>query len=81
MDIYPSVQVRFTVGQGEGVQEDALAHEKLAGALILWCIDNKIPLPAKSQKILHVINGEVALIIPSDVPSQLLVNLLSPKNP
>jgi hypothetical protein len=40
-----------------------VAGERLAAALILHCIQHKIPLPAKAQKALSVVHGKLALNI------------------
>ena len=41
--------------------------ERLAAALILHCMQHKIPLPAKAQKSLSIVHGQLALnvILPS----------------
>src|SRR5215469_8054539 len=41
----------------------SVAGERLAAALILFCIQHKIPLPAKAQKGLVIVQGQLALHI------------------
>lgn len=41
----------------------AIAEEELAAALVAWCMDRKIPLPAEADKFLHLINGALSLMI------------------
>ena len=40
-----------------------ITAEGLAAALILFCINRKIPLPAEADKRLQKLNGGVALIV------------------
>jgi hypothetical protein len=40
-----------------------VAGERLAAALILHCIMHKVPLPAKAQKALTIVQGKLALNI------------------
>lgn len=40
-----------------------VAGERLAAALILYCIQHKVPLPAKATKALVIVQGQLALQI------------------
>jgi hypothetical protein len=40
-----------------------VAGEKLAAALLLYCMTRKIPVPAAAAKTLSVVNGHLALCI------------------
>lgn len=44
--------------------------EELAAALILFCINRKIPLPADAIKILQLFDGELGLVVTIFPPDQ-----------
>ena len=37
--------------------------DELGAALIRYCIGKKIPLPAKSPKVLQIFNGQIGLVV------------------
>jgi hypothetical protein len=41
----------------------SIAGEKLAAALLLYCMTRKIPVPAAARKTLSIVNGQLALCI------------------
>ncbi len=40
-----------------------VAGEKLAAALLLYCMTRKIPIPVAARKTLDIVNGQLALCI------------------
>ena len=67
---------RVTVSAASGCQVDCdvvddnnmrdrvtVGGEKLAAALLLYCMTRKIPVPAAAAKTLDVVNGQLALCI------------------
>ena len=44
--------------------------EELAAALILFCINRRIPLPADALKILQLFDGELGLVVTMFPPDQ-----------
>lgn len=72
-----------TIGAANGCQLDcdvldsnhvrdhlAVAGEKLAAALLLYCMTRKIPIPAAARKTLSVVNGQLALCITLPVEAE-----------
>jgi len=51
---------------GDAPREFAAAADELASALILFCINNKIPIPAKSKKDIKYVGEKLALTITID---------------
>lgn len=60
------ISADFTVQAGEGAREFSAAADELASALILFCINHKIPIPAKSKKDLKYVGDKLALTITMD---------------
>ncbi|HLZ67610.1 MAG TPA: hypothetical protein VKQ29_15370 [Aliidongia sp.] len=61
----PALSVTLTIRGGDGIlTELTINAEVLAAALILYCIDRKIPLPAEADKRLQKVGDDgVALIV------------------
>jgi len=53
----------------------SVAGERLAAALILHCITHKIPLPAKAQKALVIVQGKLALSITLPSPTHKMIEV------
>ena len=69
-------QIDCDVVDGKGRRDRVtLAGERLAAALILHCILNKIPLPAKAQKALTLVHGKLALNITLPSPTHKMIEV------
>jgi hypothetical protein len=75
---HPRVEVRYAVGFGEEGVHDTLSGESLAGALVLYCIEKHIPLRRDAQKILHIVDDRIVLILNQHFPTALVVRMLMP---
>ena len=51
---------------GDAPKEFSAAADEIASALILFCINTKIPIPAKSKKDIKYVNERLALTIAID---------------
>ena len=49
--------------------------DELGAALIRYCIGKKIPLPAKSPKVLQIFNGQIGLVISINLSEDALRRL------
>ena len=49
-----------------------LENEELAAALILFCINRKIPLPASAAKVLQVFDGKLSMVVTINPPERKL---------
>ena len=45
-------------------------RDELATALIMYCIDNKVPMPVKSTKFLQMFGGSLGLVITKNVSTE-----------
>ena len=54
-----------------------LDEATLTGALILFCRERKIPLPARTNKKIIASDGGIALILASDIPLQEINEMLA----
>ncbi|HYH21934.1 MAG TPA: hypothetical protein VD995_25285 [Azospirillum sp.] len=75
---HPRVEVRYAVGFGEESLHEAITGESLAGALVLYCIEKHIPLRRDAQKILHLVDDKIVLILNQHFPTTLVVRMLAP---
>ncbi|WP_042702218.1 hypothetical protein [Azospirillum sp. B506] len=58
------IETRLTVTDDDGsVTELALPDTEVTAALVGYCMGRRIPLPVASDKILHLINGALTLMI------------------
>lgn len=50
----PALTVRLTIADdsNDRKRQVAISSEQLAAALVMWCINNKVPVPAKATKTL-----------------------------
>lgn len=55
------VHARFDIGRTGWQQTVTVEPGRLAAALILYCKYRSIPLPADAAKVLHVVDGSVAM--------------------
>ncbi len=55
------VHARFNIGRTDWQQTVTVAPGQLAAALILYCKYRSIPLPADAAKVLHVVDGSIAM--------------------
>ena len=55
------VHARFDIGGTDWQQTVTVEPGRLAAALILYCKYRSIPLPADAAKVLHVVDGGVAM--------------------
>ncbi len=59
-----NVQTVIKVVADDGVSQDLVLPEtEVAAALVAYCMGRRIPLPVASDKMLHVINGALTLMI------------------
>jgi hypothetical protein len=63
-DVTATLTIKNNAGDNIAV---TLSREAVAAALILFCINRKIPLPAKGQKKLQKIGDSVGLTIKQEV--------------
>ncbi len=75
---HPRVEVDYAVGYGEDGASGTLSGEQLAGALVLFCIEKKIPLRRDAQKILHLMDDRIVLILNVNFPTMTVVRLFQP---
>lgn len=78
---HPRVEVDYAVGFGAEGETGTLGGEQLAGALVLFCIERRIPLRREAQKILHVMDERIVLILNQDFPTATVVRLFLPPKP
>ncbi|CAO3413296.1 hypothetical protein [Azospirillum argentinense] len=58
------VETLIQVTGDEGDDRSMTLHEsEVAAALVSYCMGRKIPLPVESDKMLHLINGALTLMI------------------
>ena len=55
------VHARFAIGGADWRQVVTVEPGQLAAALILYCKYRSVPLPADAAKVLHVVDGGVAM--------------------
>lgn len=60
-------KIRISSDEGDDVTEIELAPEIIAAALILFCINRKIPLPAHAQKSIKRLGANIGLVINIDM--------------
>ncbi|RIV99061.1 hypothetical protein [Azospirillum brasilense] len=58
------VETLIQVTGDEGDDRSMTLHEsEVAAALVSYCMGRKIPLPVESDKMIHIINGALTLMI------------------
>ncbi|WP_448203569.1 hypothetical protein [Azospirillum sp. sgz302134] len=58
------VETRIQVTGDEGDDRSMVLHEaEVAAALVAYCMSRKVPLPVDSDKMLHLINDSLTLMI------------------
>ncbi|NUB15288.1 hypothetical protein GAY28_23395 [Azospirillum brasilense] len=58
------VETLIQVTGDEGDDRSITLHEsEVAAALVSYCMGRKIPLPVESDKMIHIINGALTLMI------------------
>jgi hypothetical protein len=65
-----SVAVRIAPDTGEPERVFVANRDELATALIMYCIDNKIPMPVKSTKFLQIFGGSLGLVITKNLSTE-----------
>lgn len=70
-----SATVRIAPETGEPERVFVSNRDELATALIMYCIDNKIPMPVKSTKFLQMFGGSLGLVITKNVSSEQIDQL------
>lgn len=68
-DPYLHVVLRVAPDSGEGPVRFTVERDELANALIMYCIDYRIPMPVESTKFLQIFGGSVGLVITKNVAS------------
>lgn len=65
----PEIRVDMVIDPDRvrGHRRVAVYRDDLATALIMYCIDRRIPMPIKSNKFLQVFNGNIGLVITKNV--------------
>ncbi|PWC33550.1 hypothetical protein [Azospirillum sp. TSO35-2] len=59
-----AVETRLTITDDNGVVNELLLSEtEVTAALVAYCMGRRIPLPVASDKMLHLINGALTLMI------------------
>lgn len=68
----PELSVTVRVAPETGGAERVLVanRDELATALIMYCIDNTIPMPVKSTKFLQVFGGSLGLVITKNLSTE-----------
>ncbi len=66
----PNLQVRIVMACDPDGHKQTITFEseELAAALILFCINRKIPLPADSAKTLQVFEGQLCMVVTINPP-------------
>jgi len=60
----PPVVTTLHIFDDHGIAYPVVAEEaEVAAALVKFCMDRKVPMPVKSDKFLHVINGAITLMM------------------
>lgn len=59
----PEIRVEFDIGLNGEAETVASDRDELATALIMYCIDHRIPIPVKSAKFLQVFGESPGLVI------------------
>ena len=65
-----SAVTRIAPESGEPERVFVSNRDELATALIMYCIDNKIPMPVKSTKFLQMFGGSLGLVITKNVTAE-----------
>ncbi len=65
----PDIHINLEIAPDRQPKRQRLAvkRDDLATALIMYCIDHRIPMPVKSTKFLQVFGGSVGLVITKNV--------------
>lgn len=75
-DIEPGPEIRADVliARDDGAPDLRLLvrRDELAAALIMYCIDRKIPMPVKSTKFLQLFGGSLGLVITKNAQSETI---------
>lgn len=77
------VRTTVTVVDDYGAETPlVLGEEEVGAALVAYCMDRKIPLPAEGDKQLHLIAGSLALIITINFnkPPRMVVGAAAPRH-
>lgn len=64
------VEIEMACDPDDHKRNFTFGSEELAAALILFCINRKIPLPAAAIKILQLFDGELGLVVTIIPPDQ-----------
>ncbi len=70
----PEIRADVVIARDDGGQDLRLMvhREELAAALIMYCIDRKIPMPVQSTKFLQLFGGSLGLVITKNVQSEAI---------
>lgn len=64
VQVEPQVRCALHIGLDDGArQAHWVDNPTLAACLIFYCINQRIPLPTKSAKQLHMMNDKVTLVV------------------
>ena len=59
----PDIRAEFDIGSDGQLETVGADRDELATALIMYCIDHRIPIPVKSSKFLQVFGESPGLVI------------------
>ena len=59
----PEIRAEFDIGSDGQLETVGADRDELATALIMYCIDHRIPIPVKSSKFLQVFGESPGLVI------------------
>ena len=62
-----SAVIRIAPENGDPEKVFVSNRDELATALIMYCIDNRVPMPVKSTKFLQMFGGSLGLVITKNV--------------
>lgn len=66
------VHARFDIGRTDWRHTVTVEPGRLAAALILYCKYRSIPLPADAAKVLHVVDGNIAMELARNLTAEEL---------
>ena len=64
-----SVNLKVAHDDRTGNTDYPFAKEEIAAALIMYCIDERIPMPVKANKSVHLVGQNVALVLTINLKS------------
>jgi len=70
-----SITLKVAHDDRTGTTDYVFAKEEIASGLIMFCIDERVPMPVKATKSVHLVGGSVALVLTINLRSGELDNV------